>query len=150
MPTYTYDPTLITQDGIDRMRFELADTEVDGGKQTCALCDEEYNAIITQVLQDQRKGWTRAKLKCLNAIMMRFSVEVDFSAGGGNVSLAQRYERWKALHDTLEKSMAFPTANIGAISGDNYFHYDMQSNPEGKTSPLFGIPERAVGVGSDG
>ncbi|MGO5028967.1 hypothetical protein [Candidatus Agathobaculum pullicola] len=46
--TYTYDPSMITLKGKDQMRFELGDTVIQGGNMTAALCDEEYEAIITK------------------------------------------------------------------------------------------------------
>lgn len=46
--TYTYDPSMITVEGKDRMRFELGDTVVQGGNLTAALCDEEYEVTIAQ------------------------------------------------------------------------------------------------------
>lgn len=38
--TYTYEPGNITTAGLDLMRFELGDTMVEGGADTCALTDE--------------------------------------------------------------------------------------------------------------
>ena len=39
--TYAYDPSKLAERGKDLMRFELGDTMVEGGQDTCALCDEE-------------------------------------------------------------------------------------------------------------
>ena len=47
MSTYTYEPDHIKENGKDRMRFELGDTMVEGGVETCALCDEEYTAALS-------------------------------------------------------------------------------------------------------
>ena len=44
--TYTYDASKIAEHGLDQMRFELGDTMVDGGVETCALSDQEYKAVI--------------------------------------------------------------------------------------------------------
>ena len=44
--TYTYNPEKIGEQGVDRMRFELGDTMVEGEQETSALCNEEYEAII--------------------------------------------------------------------------------------------------------
>ena len=46
MAHYTYDPTRITEGGVDQMRFELGDTVVDLDTITSPLCDEEYEAIL--------------------------------------------------------------------------------------------------------
>ena len=44
--TYTYNPEKIGEPGVDRMRFEIGDTMVEGEQETSALCNEEYEAII--------------------------------------------------------------------------------------------------------
>ena len=44
--TYTYEPEKISENGKDRMRFELGDTMVEGGPDTSALTDEEITAAI--------------------------------------------------------------------------------------------------------
>ena len=44
--TYTYDASKIAEHGLDQMRFELGDTMVEGGVETCALSDQEYKAVI--------------------------------------------------------------------------------------------------------
>ena len=48
MPSYTYNPDNIRRIGVDKMRFELGDTVVELGATTCALCDEEYHAVLEQ------------------------------------------------------------------------------------------------------
>ena len=45
-PTYSYNPAQIYDDGLNQMRFELQDNIIEGEGVTCALCDEEYMAII--------------------------------------------------------------------------------------------------------
>ena len=69
--TYSYDPTKIRERGKDQMRFELGDTVTEGGADTCALSDEEYDAILDG-LKEGKKAWVRAKLALLEAIMFRF------------------------------------------------------------------------------
>ena len=44
--TYSYDPAKLEEEGKDFMRFQLGDTMVEGKEKTCALTDEEYNAIL--------------------------------------------------------------------------------------------------------
>ena len=69
--SYTYDPTKITEGGLDQMRFELGDTVVDMGGLSSPLCDEEYNAII----EKYNKSWKKARYYCLRAIVMKLSYE---------------------------------------------------------------------------
>lgn len=132
MPSYSYDPSQITEGGVDQMRFELGDTVVDLDNITSPLCDEEYNAII----QKYGKNWRRAKLECLRAIVMKMSYEVDTSIGGLSYSLNQRYERWKQMFDEAKKD-AKALASVPRVGdpgslmphgGTPYFYNDMQAN----------------------
>ncbi len=111
--TYTYDPSMITRKGKDQMRFELGDTVIQGGNMTTALCDEEYEAIITKYPDN----WLMAKFQCLDAIVMRFAYEVDTKIDGLSYSLSDRYPRWKALYDDLKAELAAQNA-AGALRAD--------------------------------
>ncbi len=132
MPSYTYDPTRITEKGMDQMRFELGDTVVDLEGITSPLCDEEYRAII----EKYGKSWRKAKLKCLEAIVMKLSYEVNTSIDGLSYSLTERYERWKKMLDDEKKSVSalysVPRAGFeGSLmphGGTPYFYNDMQAN----------------------
>lgn len=132
MPNYTYDPCKITEGGLDQMRFELGDTVVDMNAITSPLCDEEYNAII----QKYGKSWRRAKLKCLEAIVMKLSYEVDTSIDGLSYSLSQRFERWKKMYDEAKKEatamasvpIAGDPGSLSPHGGTPYFYNDMQAN----------------------
>lgn len=133
MRSFTYDPTKITDGGVDQMRFELGDTVVDMEGIASPLCDEEYAAIL-----DKYKNWRLAKLKCLEAIVMKMSYEVNTSVGGLSYSLDQRYERWKKLLEEDKKIMA-GIAGVPVAGDPNsliphgltptpYYHDDMQAN----------------------
>ncbi len=125
-PAYSYDPTQIAQGGKDQMRFELGDTMVEGGADTCALTDAEYTAII-----EATPKWKRAKLRCLESILFRFMYEVDTDVGALSLALHQRREAWQAMRDELKKEVenaAGPIAHPQAISGPHYFHAGMMEN----------------------
>lgn len=137
--TYTYDPTKMADGGKDQMRFELQDTAVEGGAETCVLCDEEYTALIDKVTGEGR-GFRYAKYKCLEAIMMKFAYEVDFSAGGMSLSMSQRYDRWKALWLRMQSEFQQITANPEALGrnrldGGHYFYAGMNDNPRVALAP---------------
>ena len=129
---YTYDPTKITEGGLDQMRFELGDTVVDMEGVTSPLCDEEYNAIIKKY----GRSWRRAKLKCLEAICKKLSFEVDTSVGGLSYSLNQRYERWNKMYDAAKKEAiaiagvprAGDPSSLMPHGGTPYFYNDMHAN----------------------
>lgn len=131
-PSYTYDPSKITEGGLDQMRFELGDTVVDMCGISSPLCDEEYNAILSKY----GTNWRKAKFYCLKAIVMKLSYEVDTIVGGLSYSLSQRYERWKAMLDSAKKEMAavsgVPVAgDPGSLSpngGTPYFYNDLHTN----------------------
>lgn len=132
--TYSYHPENITSGGVDQMRFELGDTVVDMEGLASPLCDEEYDAII----QKYGKKWRLAKLKCLEAIVMKMSYEVNTSVGGLSYSLSERYDRWKKLLEEEKKVMAgiagVPVAGDPGsliphgITSTPYYHDDMQVN----------------------
>lgn len=132
MATYTYDPSKITEGGLDQMRFELGDTVVDVEGMASPLCDEEYTAIITKY----GKNWRMAKYKCLEAICMKMSYEVNTSVGGLSYSLSERYNRFKAMMDDAKKEMsaihgvprAGNPASLSPHGGTPYFFNDMQAN----------------------
>ena len=129
-PTYSYDPSKLSENGVDKMRLELGDTTFAPGELTAALCDEEYKSII-----ESTKSWKKAKIRCLEAILMKFSHQVDMSADGVSYSFSKRIEFWKDLlkEAKTEASKAVPTADPaalnGGIGGGPYFYADMHSNP---------------------
>lgn len=132
MATYSYHPEKITEGGVDQMRFELGDTVLDLEAITSPLCDEEYKAIIDKY----GKNWRKAKYKCLEAICMKLSYEVNTSIDGLSYSLSERYERFKKMKDEAKKELAahggVPRAgNPGSLmphGGTPYFYNDMQAN----------------------
>lgn len=140
MKTYSYDPARLLDGGVDQMRFELGDTEVAGKEETCALCDEEINAMITKAT-NENKSWKWAFFYCLKAIKMRYIHEVDYSSGGMSLSLSQRYKNWMELYDKMEKklerSMQYPSASSeslgdGSPDGGHYFYLGIGNNPRAK------------------
>lgn len=115
------------------MRFELGDTAVAMGEITSPLCDEEYTAIIDKYGE---KSWRMAKLKCLEAIVMKLSYEVDTSVDGLSYSLSDRHRRWKEMYDEAKKD-AKAIASVPRVGdprslsphgGTPYFFNDMQAN----------------------
>ena len=134
MAEYTYDPSKITDGGMDQMRFELGDTVVDMGAITSPLCDEEYTAIIGKY----GNKWRVAKLRCLEAIVMKLAYEVNTSVGGLSYSLDQRFERWKKMLEEEKKVvsgvMGVPVAGDpsslipNGLTPTPYYHNDMQAN----------------------
>lgn len=127
--TYSYDPANTAKEGVDRMRLELGDTTFAPGELTAALCNEEYETIIKNT-----KGWKKAKLRCLDAILMKFAHQVNVSVDGLSYSFSQRVDFWKELKSELKKeaSTAVPKADPRALNGRTggppYFYEDMHSN----------------------
>lgn len=132
MPTFSYDPTKCTDGGVDQMRFELGDTVVDLEGITSPLCNEEYEAILAKY----GKNWRTAKIKCLSAIVMKMSYEVDTSLDGLSYQLSERFDRWKKMLDEEKKKASaiagapragFP-GSLMPHGGTPYFYNDMQAN----------------------
>lgn len=132
MATYTYNPSKITDGGIDQMRFELGDTVVDMDGITSPLCDEEYAAILSKY----GKNWRMAKYKCLEAICMKLSYEVNTSVAGLSYSLSERYNRFKVMLDDAKKELkalgSVPRAgNPGSLMPHGrtpYYYNDLHTN----------------------
>lgn len=119
--SYNYDPREITGKGVDQMRFELGDTIVLQGPMTSPLCDEEYEAILSS-----EKDWKRSKLKCLEAIMMKLSYEVNTSVDGLSYSFSDRAKRWKEMYEEAKKELqapSLPVAAKGSLYGKDQPHY---------------------------
>lgn len=96
--TYTYDPVQISKEKtISRARFELGDTMVDGGAESCMLSDEEIKAII-----ESTESWKMTLFKLADAVCLRLSYETDWRDDGTQFSLNQRAERWLKLRDRLK------------------------------------------------
>ncbi len=130
--TYSYDPTKIKARGKDQMRFELGDTQTDGGADTCALSDEEYDAMLDG-LKDGKKTWQYAKLAVLEAILFKMSYQVDTKIDVLQYSFGARAEKWKQLYDTLKKQVlstaSVPTLAPSIRETPPYFHKGMEENP---------------------
>lgn len=126
--SYTYDPAKISENGKDKMRFELGDTMVEGGAETAALTDEE----ITSVLGIYPNRWKRAKLALVESLCRRFSYEVDTNVGPLSLGLQGRVEAWREIYKELKAEIggyAVPRANPDAIGGNAYFYAGMMDNP---------------------
>jgi hypothetical protein len=134
LTTYTYDPVQISKEKtISRARFELGDTMVDGGAESCMLSDEEIKAII-----ESTESWKMTLFKLADAVCLRLSYETDWKDDGTSFSLNQRAERWMKLRDRLkadaDAEVTIPVS--GAVSdsinnprdGGHYFYAGMMEN----------------------
>ena len=129
MPTYSYNPTKASENGLDKMRLELGDTTFAPGELTAALSDEEYLALI-----NTHKKWQKAKIACLRAILMRFSHQVNTSISGVSYSFAERVKFWKELYEeekAKEANAVVPSVNtdyLSGVDGGHYFREDLHKN----------------------
>lgn len=128
--TYTYDPTKIGSAGVDKMRFELGDTMTEGAQETCALSNEEYDALIKS-----SRTWKRAKLAALESVMRRFGMEVDTTVGPLKLEMQARAEFWRKQYEELKAEGAANTIPVpGKASpetgkdGGHYFYGGMHDN----------------------
>lgn len=129
--TYSYDPTQIKARGKDQMRFELGDTQTEGGADTCALADEEYEAMLAG-LKEGKKAWLFAKVAVLEAILFKMQYQVNTKIDVLQYDFGERAGRWQKMYDTLKKQ-ALATASIPTLAPSieqkpPYFHSGMQEN----------------------
>jgi len=141
--TYEYNPSNISECTKDRMRFELGDTMVEGGSDTSALCDEEYNAVI----QRFPRSWKRAKLHCLESICRRFAYEPDTSTGPLSFAFSARAKLWREDYEKLKQEIGddvtvVPPYGRGPDGRKKppYFHADMMENWEKKIDEKHHVP----------
>jgi len=143
--TYSYDPTQIGTRGKDQMRFELGDTLVDGGADTCALADEEYSAMLDGI-RSGRTAWLMAKLHILEAILFKLSYMVDTKIDVLSYALGVRAELWRKMYEQLRDEIlantGIPTMAPCAARKPPYFHTDMQVNR--RTTTLENWPYRKI------
>lgn len=140
--TYSYDPSKIKARGKDQMRFEVGDTQTDGGAETCALSDEEYEAMLDG-LKEGKKAWLFAKLAVLEAILFKMSYQVNTKIDVLQYDFGGRAANWKNLYDTLRKQIlataSIPTLAPSIQNAAPYFHNGMEENPRamhGASSPF--------------
>lgn len=130
--SYSYDPAKIKDRGKDQMRFELGDTQTEGGADTCALADEEYEAML-RGLKEGKQAWLFAKLAVLEAILFKMQYQVNTKIDVLQYDFGDRAERWQKMYAELKKQ-ALATASVptmaGSIQNDPpYFHKGMEENP---------------------
>lgn len=128
--SYTYNPANLGENGRDMMRFELGDTMVESGKMTAYLSDEEIDAMLARY-----KSWDMAKFKLVESVLRRFSYEVDTKTGPMELSLDQRYKKWKDLYDELKRvaecansAPAISVSMIGRKPRPPYFYEGLHDN----------------------
>lgn len=131
--TYSYDPTKIRVRGKDQMRFELGDTVVEYGAESCVLADEEYEAMLAD-LKDGEKAWLFAKLAILEAILIKLHYQIDTKIDVLQYDgVGERAERFQKLYDTLRKQVltttSVPTMAASIQNTPPYFHKGMEENP---------------------
>lgn len=129
--SYTYEASGIVEKGKDRMRFELGDTMVEGGAETCALSDEE----IISVLEIKQGNWNQAKLALLESICRRMAYEADTTAGPLSLALGERAKLWREDYEKLKKqiqteNISVPTSSFGGNYERKppYFYTGMMQN----------------------
>lgn len=130
--TYTYDPSNLAENGKDKMRFQLGDTQVAGGASTAFLSDQEIVAVIDNF----KPNWKKAKIALIEGVCNRLAFETDWSNDGTSFSLNQRAERWRKMLEEAKKELTSPIPIPGSIkdsmqSGDggHYFYAGMQQSP---------------------
>ena len=98
--TYSYNPSNLSEHGLDLMRFELGDTLVAEPEKTAYLSDEEYLAVI-----ESSASWKRAKFRLVETLLHRFMYEVDTKIKEAEWKLSQRIKFWQDLYKRLKAEL---------------------------------------------
>lgn len=127
--SYNYDPAKVKEPSMDRMRFELGDTMVEGGSDTAALTDQEIGAAI----EAYPRSWKKAKLFLLQSLYRRFSYEVTTKTGPLTLELQERAKLWRKDYEDLKKeveaeSSLVPDSLLKSEKRPPYFYAGMQEN----------------------
>lgn len=145
--TYSYYPKLIKARGKDQMRFELGDTLTDGGANTCALADEEYEGLLED-LKSGKQAWLYAKLAALEAILFKLSYQVNTKIDVLAYDFSKRAEQWQILHDDIKAQIlattSIPAMDAQAMSKPPYFHTGMEVNPIAERKGIANFPFRKM------
>lgn len=124
---YSYNPSKIVENGVDRMRFELGDIVRDGDEFDPYLANEEIDAIIKS-----SKTWSKAKVRCLESIVRSLSFEVDTKVGPMTLNYSSRAEVWRKMLDDAraeDVSISVSVSNSeNSHSCPPYFFADMHRN----------------------
>lgn len=125
--TATYDPTKVSDEALNRIRFELGDTDPEGAE----LQDEEISAV----LEASEGGWQEAAARLARVVHRRYARLVNFQVGPVKFDYDSRAKAWGALADRLESGApgsgsdsalhAVPSAGGIASEGGNYFRTGM-------------------------
>ena len=95
--TYSYDPTKISDGGLNEVRFALGDVFVETPERDAYLSDEEILEAIAS-----SKSLKRAELKLVESLLARFSYEVDEKIREAEWKLSDRIKNWEALRKRLK------------------------------------------------
>lgn len=143
--TYSYNTDLLMAGGKDQLRMDLGDNAVEGGAETCVLCDEEYEALLLgfgaevvvweelgsegvslgvyssskkrcfPVYRVDKELWIRVKLHCVELVLARFSHQVNTTIDSLSYGFGARASHWLSMKQDLEKELERCTGS-GAIS----------------------------------
>ena len=95
--TYSYNPTLINDGGLNQMRFKLGDCLVAEPEKTCYLSDEEILAAI-----EGSSTFKRAAVRLVESLLFRFGYEVNTEIHEAKWDLTDRFKNWQDLYKRLK------------------------------------------------
>lgn len=88
--TFSYDPSLLADGGLNAMRFQLGDVFVEEPEKSAYLSDQEILAAL-----ESSRTWKRAKYKLIESLLRRFSYEIDTKVDSLDLKLHQRLDAWE-------------------------------------------------------
>lgn len=108
--TFSYNPALINDGGLNQMRFDLGDTLVNEPEKSAYLPDEEIIAAL-----EGSRTFKRAKLRLVESLLHRFAYEVDTKIKEAEWKLSQRLDEWEALRKRLKAELDVEEMTGGAF-----------------------------------
>ena len=95
--TFSYDPSLLADGGLNQLRFELGDVFVEEPSKSAYLSDETILAAL-----ESSRTFKRAKYKLIESLLRRFSYEVDTKVDSLDLKLHQRLDAWEREYKRLK------------------------------------------------
>ena len=105
--TFTFNPLLIHDGGLNQVRFELGDCLIAEHEKNCYLSDEEILAALAN------HTFKRDELRLLESLLARFAYEVDMKVDKAEWSLSQRVTALERLRKKLIDELALEEFNCG-------------------------------------
>lgn len=113
--TFSFNPAMINDGGLNQIRFELGDVLVEQPEKTAYLSDESILAAL-----EGSPTFKRAKFRLLESLLHRFAYEVTTEIHEVKWTLSDRFKAWQDLYKRLKAELeAEDMAGTFGFAGKN-------------------------------